>query len=387
MSTATSKLNVKADGTIEYQLGPSDAACKSPLSSETWTFVDTETDGLCAPIHVIEIAAQRFQGLTPVGDSFRVFINHGIEISEAAVAIHGYTTEFIKANGINSKEAYTAFRQYVGDSYVAAHYLIFDWDRVLVPELARLGEATIGKRGFCTWFLSRRSLPEFRTHKLDYLRDVFSLKCSGAHSALGDVESVTDLLLRVIFPRLNHAGMEDIYSISDFSRLTPLEVCRQKVCNISIGVEYKKIAFCPQLPDFRLLALQRRQEDKEGQKLLKEAEKALNGSTSYPDLLLDYRMLEDTPDILFKDETFVFTGTMTWGSRSKAEKEIAARGGSMFKRKPMHDIDYLVLGEHPETGWLSRDSGSKLRDAFIYKFTHPGGKLKIIRERDFIAAL
>jgi NAD-dependent DNA ligase len=98
-------------------------------------------------------------------------------------------------------------------------------------------------------------------------------------------------------------------------------------------------------------------------------------------------MLEETPDVVFEGETFVFTGTMAWGSRSDAEKEIVARGGQMFKTRAMKEIDYLVLGEHSETGWLSRHSGPKLAKAFTYKFTHPQGRLKIIRERDFTAAL
>jgi DNA polymerase III epsilon subunit-like protein len=390
MKNASSAISVSPNGTIEYQLD-SAAVVRSPtptLNSDTWTLVDTETDGLWDPIFVIEIAAQRFQGLMPVGAPFRVFINHGIEIPEAATAVHGYTTDFIKANGIDPKEAYAAFREYVGDSYIAAHYLIFDWDRVLVPELTRLRESPIGKRGFCTWFLSRRSLPEFRTHKLDYLRDVFTLNCSGAHTAKGDVEAVTDLLSRVVFPRLSRVGITDIIAIADFSRLTPLSVCRERIRGSEIGVTYNEIPYEPSpLSPYQQFAKQRREEEKEQQRLHEMAENILRNITSYPKLLLDYRMLEDTPDILFRGETFVFTGTMEWGSRSKAEKEIVTRGGTMYKTRSMAEIDYLVLGEHPETGWLSRDSGTKLANAFIYKFTHPNCRLKLIRERDFIAAL
>ncbi len=55
--------------------------------------------------------------------------------------VHGYTTDFIKANGVDPKEAYSAYRAYVGDSYVSSHYLLFDWDRVLAPELTRLSES------------------------------------------------------------------------------------------------------------------------------------------------------------------------------------------------------------------------------------------------------
>jgi DNA polymerase III epsilon subunit-like protein len=373
MAAATSSLSISPDGTVDYQLEPSAASHSiAPVFLDNWTLVDTETDGLWEPISVIEIAAQRFQGLRPVGEPFKVFINHGIEIPEAATAIHGYTTDFIKDNGLDPKVAYSAFREYVGETYVAAHYLIFDWDRVLVPELVRLGEPAIGKRGFCTWFLSRRSLPEFRTHRLDYLREVFTLKCSRAHSASGDVEAVADLLSRVVFPRLGRAGMSDIASIAEFSRLTPLSLCRNRFADVEIGLPYKDIPYLPSpLPAWKQAARERRGREAEQERLRELAENVLRGSTSYPQLLLEYRMLEETPDVLFRDETFVFTGTMTWGSRSKAEKEIVQPGGVLFKTKAMKDIDYLVLGEHPETGWLSRDSGPKLASAFVYNSSIP----------------
>ena len=382
-------VSVKEDGTVEYQLEPAAhfRAGASRLSTDTWTLVDTETDGLWAPIFVVEIAAQKFQGLTPIGEPFRVFINHGIEIPAVATAVHGYTTEFIKINGISPNEAYAAFRAYVGDSYIASHYLIFDWDRVLVPELQRLGEPSIGRRGFCTWFLSRRTLPEFKTHKLDYLREVFTLNCSSPHTAKGDVEAVVDLLCRVVFPRLSLAGFTDVYSIADFSVLTPLAKCRERMQGFPIGIEYKEVPYERVFTEYQLNQKQRATEQKEQEKLRDHAYGLLNGSASYPKLLLDCRMLEDTPDVCFQDEKFMFTGTMVWGSRSKAEKEITARGGTMFKTKAMKEIDYLVLGEDPEKGWLSRDSGSKLADAFVMKIMSPDGKLKIIRERDFLAAL
>ena len=79
---------------------------------ETWALIDTETDGLYAPIFAIEVAAQKFEGLKPVGSPFRVFINHGIDIPLEATAVHGYTTEFIVQNGLPPLEAYSPLREY-----------------------------------------------------------------------------------------------------------------------------------------------------------------------------------------------------------------------------------------------------------------------------------
>lgn len=45
-----------------------------------WTLIDTETTGLFAPIHVVEVAAVRMRGWEPTGETFQAFLDHDIEI-------------------------------------------------------------------------------------------------------------------------------------------------------------------------------------------------------------------------------------------------------------------------------------------------------------------
>jgi NAD-dependent DNA ligase len=190
---------------------------------------------------------------------------------------------------------------------------------------------------------------------------------------------------------LGKAGIEDIMSIADFSRSTPLAKCMERIKAFAIGVDYKDIAYVnpnEQANNDRKATKRQREQEQEAERQLNESvSNILAGSASYPKLLLDYRMLEETPDVYFKGEIFLFTGTMAWGSRSNAEKEIILRGGKMSKAKYITtDIDYLVLGEDPEKGWLTRGSGSKLASAFRMKIMQPWTQLKIIREQDFLAA-
>jgi DNA polymerase III epsilon subunit-like protein len=206
--------------------------------TNTWTLIDTETDGLYAPIHVIDIAAQKFHGLEPVGEPFQVLINHGIRIPPEATAVHGYTTDFILRHGIDPGRAYRALRSYIGNDPVVSHNVSFDWDRVLMPEWARLREEPIGRRGFCALLLSRRALPEHPTHRLDYLRDYHGLACSRPHSALGDVEATADLLTRIIFPRLTAVGFGSVDGVHEFVSLRPVLRCR---CLIQ-GLDYEEEA-------------------------------------------------------------------------------------------------------------------------------------------------
>lgn len=65
------------------------------MKDANWVIVDTETDGLMDPIHVVEIAAQRMHEWEPTGERFRVLLNHNVPIHPAAVAVHGYTQEYL----------------------------------------------------------------------------------------------------------------------------------------------------------------------------------------------------------------------------------------------------------------------------------------------------
>jgi len=341
----------------------------------TWTLIDTETDGFYSPIHIVEIAAQRFNGTSPVGVPFRVFIDHGVTIPEEATAVHGYTTQFITANGLPPIKAYSEFAAFVAGSRIASHYLTFDWDRALKPEVDRLGIDQIGSKGMCTWGLSRRVFNELPSHKLDYLREHYGLKCCRPHTALGDVESVVDLLVGTVFPKLQSLGLCTIESIESFAKQTPLLRCKCFVEGLDFDSEQEK------------LRLARRQFEEEAEK--KRQVLALISTEKIPSLLIAHSLIEETPSIDFPGRTFLFTGKMAWGSRSEAEKQIIARGGLLPKSKSVtRNLDYLILGEDREKGWTSLITGGKLAQAFEMRINSSSdSKLQIVREEDFICSL
>lgn len=347
-----------------------------------WVLVDTETDGLEAPIHAIEVAAQRFRGLQPLGDPLRVFINHGIEIPLAATAVHGYTTEFIEEHGISPQAAYQQIGDYISGAPIAAHYLGFDWNRVLAPEWERLGITPLGQRGFCTWKLAKRSLPEFPTHKLDYLRDQFGLACSRAHSALGDIESVADLLLRIVFPRLINKGMTTLDEVVSFTLLPPLH-CKCFIQGLNYEEERARVEAEKALQ--RADRKAKKDEDRARERFINAVE---SGEYSLPDLIWDFDLIEEDPVVYFKDRSFLFTGTMKWGTRPQAERLIASRGGRVCKAKTVAgEVDYLVLGEDLQGGWTALLHGGKLVHAFLKKLKNPEASFRIILEDDFVHAL
>ncbi len=167
-----------------------------------WLILDTETTGTGPPIFVVDIAAQRMRGWEPVGEPFRRLLNHDKEIPPEASRVHGYTREILDRDGEPPHQVYSEFRDYVGGLPVVSYNIEFDWDRVLVPEWRRLGIPSIGRRGLCALRLAQRLLDPVPAGncKLQTLRQYYRMEERGAHTALGDVQTVMDLFRHVLRP-------------------------------------------------------------------------------------------------------------------------------------------------------------------------------------------
>jgi len=172
------------------------------MNDAEWILIDTETTGFKAPVFVVEIAAQRMQGWEPKGPSFRKLLNQNEDIPSEAARVHGYTREILERDGETAAEVYAAFADYTEGLPVVAYNMRYDWDDVLIPEWERLGIKAIGTPGFCALRLAQRLLDPVPAGncKLQTLRQFYRLPERGAHTAMGDVETVIDLLQHVLKP-------------------------------------------------------------------------------------------------------------------------------------------------------------------------------------------
>jgi len=188
------------------------------MSGMDWTIIDTETTGIAAPIYTLEIAAQRMRGLVPVGKPFQVFLNHEVDVPREAQAVHGYSRKFLQENGISPRQAHHSFAEYVAGTPLAAYNLPYDYDKVLVAEWGRLGLRTGMPRGFCVMRLTQKlfSPSPAGNYKLQSLRAHFRLPEREAHSALGDVLTVVDLIRSALLPHLQRLGLGDAGAISRY---------------------------------------------------------------------------------------------------------------------------------------------------------------------------
>jgi DNA polymerase III epsilon subunit-like protein len=180
------------------------------MNNISWLVLDTETTGLSAPIFVVELAAQRMRGWEPDGEPFRKLLNQNADIPTEASRVHGYTREILERDGEAPLQVYREFAEYTGDLPLVAFNLEYDLDGVLMPEWKRLRIAAIGSAGFCALRLAQRLLDPVPAGncKLQTLRQYYRLPERGAHTALGDVQTVADLFAQVLRPIAEHRGLD-----------------------------------------------------------------------------------------------------------------------------------------------------------------------------------
>jgi DNA polymerase-3 subunit epsilon len=184
-----------------------------------WILIDTETSGISQPIFAVELAAQRMQGWDRDGEPFQRMLNHGREIPAEASRVNGFTREILERDGSPPEEVYREFAAYAGSLPVVSYHLEYDLDAVLLPEWKRLGVAEIGTRGFCALKLAQRLLDPVPAGncKLQTLRQYYRLPEHGAHTALGDVETVVDLMQQVLRPLAEKRGLDVWDALRDFT--------------------------------------------------------------------------------------------------------------------------------------------------------------------------
>ena len=185
-----------------------------------WILLDTETTGLASPIFVVDIAAQRMRGWQADGPPFRRLLNQNVNIPPESARVHGYTRQILERDGEPPKDVYKAFEEYADGLPIVAYNLQYDLDQVLIPEWQRLGIEPIGQRGFCAMRLTQRLLDPVPAGncKLQTLRQYYRLPERGAHTALGDVQTVVDLLEHVLEPIASQLQLNTWEAVHEFTR-------------------------------------------------------------------------------------------------------------------------------------------------------------------------
>ncbi len=162
----------------------------------------------------------RLHGREPKGEPFRRLLNQTADIPPEASRVHGYTREILERDGDPAVAVYRDFSLYVGGRPIVSYNLDYDLVEVLKPEWLRLGIEPIGTTGFCALRLAQRMLDPVPAGncKLQTLRQFYRLPERGAHTALGDVQTVSDLMANVLRPIAEHRGLKSWSDVFAYTR-------------------------------------------------------------------------------------------------------------------------------------------------------------------------
>lgn len=167
------------------------------LYDAEFAVIDTETTGLdVKTAKIINLAAVKIKGFKII-DYFNAFINPNIEIDPNSVKWHGITDYMVKGKPTIT-EVLPEFLRFIKDSIIVGHHIKFDME-MISKELLETYGCTIKQRCIDTMFIYTRGVIKRDDHvTLDFLLDLYRVKCIGRHTALGDAMATAEVFIKMI---------------------------------------------------------------------------------------------------------------------------------------------------------------------------------------------
>ena len=160
--------------------------------------LDTETTGLSVKDghRIVEIGCIELEDLIPTKNKFHCYLNPERKVSEKALAVHGYSDEFLsKQKKFN--EVGEEFLEFIKDKKLIIHNADFDVG-FINNELSLLGRSELSNPIIDTVSLARKVL-NTRVANLDYLCRRFKVDLSerDLHGALLDSRLLAEVYLEL----------------------------------------------------------------------------------------------------------------------------------------------------------------------------------------------
>lgn len=251
------------------------------------------------------------------------------------VSIHGITEGNVK-NAPTFDILWNEISYFIENRIVVAHNSSFDIS-VLSKTLAYYHIPFPECDTLCTYRLSRSAFPELGCYRLDFVAEVLDVDLFSHHNAECDAVACAEILLKFI----EHFG---INKLSDFEP--------------NFGVSYQHLT--SDSFDFNGVKI-RHYWDKTKAKQFEN---------------VDAEYLDDD----FVDKKFVFTGTLSSFTRSKA-MEIVKKGGGTPQDNITKSTNYLVVGKQ-DLNVVKDGFSGKMKKAVEYR--KQGLNIEIIDEDRFI---
>ena len=191
--------------------------------------LDTETTGLSAKDghRIVEIGCVEIENLIPTKKSFHCYLNPERKVSEKALAVHGYSDDFL-SNKKKFKEIVDDFLKFIEGKRLIIHNADFDLSH-LNNELRIIGREAIKNEVVDTLVLARNKFPGSST-SLDALCKKYRIDNSNReqHSALVDCDLLVKVYINLLdqkeptldFKKSDNVKTENLYTnVSYFKKV------------------------------------------------------------------------------------------------------------------------------------------------------------------------
>ena len=161
--------------------------------------LDTETTGLSAKDghRIVEIGCIELENLIPTKKQFHCYLNPERRVSEKALAVHGYTDEFL-ADKMRFKDIVEEFLNFIKDKKLIIHNAEFDLSHIN-NELQLVGKSKLKNDVVDTLILARDKFPGSQI-SLDALCKRYRVDNSKRvqHTALVDCDWLSKVYINLI---------------------------------------------------------------------------------------------------------------------------------------------------------------------------------------------
>lgn len=193
-------------------------------SARRYAIVDIETTGgMARRDKITEIAIVLHDG-EKVIDEYQTLINPERSIPPFITNLTGITNEMVADAPLFYEVAKDIVLKTEGAVFVA-HNARFDYG-FLREEFGRLGY-TFTRKQLCTVRLSKKMLPQLRSHSLDSLIRHFSLPIDNRHRALDDALATAEIFKRITQMGNGHDEMSDIVNLGIKEARLPASISLQ----------------------------------------------------------------------------------------------------------------------------------------------------------------
>ena len=153
---------------------------------------------------IIQIAAVRLDAAGQVTDTFNTYVRASRPVG-ASFYVHHISDETLEAQGMEPRQALTAFLEFAKDAVIVGHNVTYDLS-ILHSELQRLGMGESGDFPYYdTLDIYRRFYPNLINHKLATLSETFPIDHQPSHDAFDDILATAGLLCYAVTKQIRPA--------------------------------------------------------------------------------------------------------------------------------------------------------------------------------------